>query len=146
MKDRFIKMALIEAKKAYCDNEVPVGAIIVRNNEIISRTYNRKSQTKCAINHAEILAIKDASEKIGDWRLNECEMYVTLEPCPMCAGAIAQSRIKKVYIGTHSNIAANEKIISDIFQNSDYYHKVEYEYLDNQDCSQILTDFFENKR
>ena len=88
----------------------------------------------------------EASSYVGNWRLNDCEMYITLEPCPMCAGAIVQSRIKKIYIGTTSNIENNKKIIKSILQNKEYNHQVEIEYLNNKDCSQILTKFFENKR
>lgn len=141
-----MKKALEEAEKAYKNNEVPVGAIVVKNNEIIARCHNTKLKTNNITNHAEIKAIIEASEKIGDWRLDECEMYVTLEPCPMCAGAIAQSRIKKIYIGTESNIASNKKLIKEILQNDEYYHRVEIEYLNNKECSEILTDFFANKR
>ena len=146
MKDQYIKIAIEEAKIAFKENEVPVGAVIVLNNKIIAKTHNIKLQTNNSINHAEILAINEASKVLGDWRLNNCEMYVTLEPCPMCAGAIAQSRIKKVYIGTESNILSNKRIINEILQNSDYYHRVEVDYLNNEECSRILTEFFVNKR
>ncbi len=146
MIDKFIDIALEEAKKAYDENEVPVGAVIVKNNVVIARTHNVKLKTNNVLNHAEILAILKASSVIGDWRLNDCVMYITLEPCPMCAGAIAQSRIKKIFIGAESNIKSNKKIINDILQNNDYYHNVEVVYLNNGDCSKILSDFFSNKR
>ena len=142
----FMKDALAEAKIAYNNNEVPVGAIIVKDNKIISKAHNLKRNSNNIMNHAEIIAIMEASEYLGDWRLNDCDMYVTLEPCPMCAGAINQSRIRKLYIGSHSNILCNEKIIRDILQNDEYNHKVEIEYLKNKDCSEILTTFFVNKR
>ena len=146
MNNLFIKCALEEAKKAYELNEVPVGAVIICNNKIISRAHNLKRNTNNILNHAEIIAILDAIKKVGDWRLNQCEMYVTLEPCPMCAGALVQSRIKKVYIGTESNIKSNKNIIKNILQNSDYNHFVEVEYLHNKECSNILTSFFSDKR
>lgn len=146
MKNKYIDAALEEAMLAYDLNEVPVGAVIVKDNQIIAKAHNLKKITNNIMNHAEIIAIIEASSYLGDWRLNDCDMYVTLEPCPMCAGAIVQSRIKNLYIGTSSNIKSNKNIINSIFNNKDYYHQVKVEFLDNKDCSQILTDFFENKR
>lgn len=146
MNDRFINETLDEAKIAFNLNEVPVGAVIIKNNVIIAKAHNLKRSTNNIMNHAEIISIIEASNYIGDWRLNECEMYVTLEPCPMCAGAIAQSRIKKLYIGTKSNIKSNKSIIKNILQNRESDSYVEIEYLNNKDCSQILTSFFSNKR
>jgi len=146
MINKYMALALNEAKKAYEKNEVPVGAVIVKNGEVIAKSHNLKLKTNQIINHAEILAIIRATTKIHDWRLNDCEMYITLEPCPMCAGAILQSRIKKIYIGAKSNIYSNKKIISDILANDDYYHQVEVEYTNNMECSKILSDFFSNKR
>ena len=146
MDDIYIDLAIEEAKKAFNNNEVPVGAVIVRNNSVISAAHNMKLGTKNSLNHAEMIALNDAINKIGDWRLNECEMYITLEPCPMCAGAISQSRIKKIYIGTKSNISCNEKVIMDILQNDEYYHRVEVSYLNNKKCSLLLSEFFANKR
>ena len=146
MKNDLINAALEEAKIAYNLNEVPVGAVIVKNDKIIAKSHNLKRSTNNIINHAEIISIIEASNYIGDWRLNDCEMYVTLEPCPMCAGAIVQSRIKKIYIGTESNIKNNKEIIKEILHNHEYDHCVEIEYLNNIDCSNILTKFFSNKR
>ena len=146
MKDDFINCALNEAKIAYNLNEVPVGAIIVKNNEIIAKSHNLKRSTNNILNHAEIISIIEASNYIGDWRLNGCEMYITLEPCPMCAGAIVQSRISKIYIGTESNIKSNRELIKNILQNTDADHRVEIEYLNNNECSEILTNFFSSKR
>ena len=99
-KEKFMLEALKQAKKAYNKEEIPVGAIIVRDGKIIARAYNRKEEKKDTTQHAEIIAIKKASKKLNAWRLQDCEMYVTLEPCAMCAGALIQARIKKVYIGT----------------------------------------------
>jgi len=146
MDSKYMKIAIEEAKKAFLHNEVPVGAVIVKNNVILSKAYNKKNTTNCSLNHAEILAIKKATEKNSDWRLNECEMYITLEPCPMCAGAILQSRIKKIYIGTKSNIKSNCDVIKNILQNMDYYHQVDIEYLNNKECAEMLSNFFLNKR
>ena len=143
--NKYIEIALVEANKSKDIDEVPVGAVIVHNNKIISKGHNL-SNIDSVSNHAEIIAINEAIKKIGDWRLNECELYVTLEPCPMCAGAILKSRIKKVYIGTSSNIKSNKKIIESIFSNNDYYHIVDFEYLNDDKCSKILTDFFKEKR
>ena len=146
MKDRFINIALDEANIAYNLNEVPVGAIIIHNNEVIAKSHNLKRSTNNVMNHAEIISIIEASNYIGDWRLNDCEMYITLEPCPMCAGAILNSRIKKIYIGCESNIKSNKEIIKNILQNNESDHFVEIEYLNNKECSEILTKFFVNKR
>ena len=146
MDDKFIEIALKEAKVAYMENEVPVGAVIVKDNRVIARTHNSKKKQCNIFNHAEILAISTASNIIGDWRLNDCIMYVTLEPCPMCASAIQQSRIKKVFIGAKSNINSNSKIIEEIFNNKDFNHEVEVKYLNNLECSNILSKFFFDKR
>lgn len=142
----FLKYALIEAEKAYERGEVPIGAVIVKDNKIIARGYNKREETQDVTMHAEIIAIKEACEKIGSWRLSECEMYVTLEPCMMCMGAILQSRIAKLHIGTFNqdmgccgsvlNLADNRRIGS--------FVDVIWEY-DNR-CSDILNKFFSNKR
>ena len=97
-KEYFMQEALKEAKKAYNKLEVPVGVVIVKDDKIIARAYNQKEMKNSPIKHAEIIAIEKACKKLNNWRLNDCEMYVTLEPCPMCAGAIVNSRIKKIYI------------------------------------------------
>lgn len=103
MEMKFMKLAFKQAEKAYKRGEMPVGAIVVKNGKVIGRGYNKKEKTKNAIMHAEIIAIKKACKKNNDWRLNNCEMYVTLEPCVMCMGAIVESRIKKVYCGIKNN-------------------------------------------
>ena len=136
----------MEAKIAFDLNEVPVGAVITRNGKIIAKSHNLKRSTNNIMNHAEIISIIETSNYIGDWRLNDCEMYVTLEPCPMCAGAILGSRIKKIYIGCESNIKSNKELIKSILQNSEADHFVEIEYINNSECSDILTKFFSNKR
>ena len=141
----YMKEAYEEAKKSLSLNEVPVGAVIVKNNKVIAKAHNL-SYMNGINSHAEILAINLAIKELNDWRLNDCELYVTLEPCPMCAGAIIQSRIKKVYIGTKSNIKSNSKIIESIFNNNDYYHSVDFEYLNDEKCSEIISKFFKQKR
>ena len=146
MGNKYIEDALEEANIAFNLNEVPVGAVIVKNDEVIAKAHNLKRSTNNIVNHAEIISIVEASNYIGDWRLNECKMYVTLEPCPMCAGAIIGSRVKKIYIGCESNIKSNKELIKKILQNKDADHFVEIEYLNNNECSEILTKFFSNKR
>ena len=146
MKEYYMKQAIKEAEKAYKKLEVPVGAVIVKDGKIIAKAHNQKETKTDTTKHAEILAIQKASKKLKSWRLIDCEMYVTLEPCTMCAGAIVNSRIKKVYIGTKSNFKSNQEIIDKIFDNQEFYHRVEYEYLNDLNCSEILKDFFAKKR
>ena len=142
-----MKEALKEAKKAYKKLEVPVGAVIVKNGEIIARAYNLK-ETKCdTTKHAEIIAIQRASKKLNAWRLEDCEMYVTLEPCTMCAGAIINSRIKKVYIGTEDPKTGACGSILNLFTDYKFNHKVEYEKgIMQKECEKILKDFFKDLR
>ena len=146
-KNKFMKQALKEAKKAYEKLEVPVGAVIVKDGKIIAKAHNQKETKFDTTKHAEILAIQKASKKLNSWRLVDCEMYVTLEPCSMCAGAIINSRIKKIYFG-----ASDEKTgaIGSVFNLLDDYtfnHKVEYEkgILKNE-CEEILSNFFKELR
>lgn len=145
--EKFMKEALKEAKKAYKKLEVPVGAVIVKNGEIIARGHNLK-ETKCdTTKHAEIIAIQRASKKLNAWRLEDCEMYVTLEPCTMCAGAIINSRIKKVYIGTEDPKTGACGSILNLFTNYKFNHKVEYEKgIMQKECEKILKDFFKDLR
>lgn len=147
MVEKYMKAAIKQAKKAYELDEVPVGAVIVYKDKIIAKAYNTKEKDKLATRHAEIKAIEKASKKIGNWRLNECEMYVTLEPCPMCASAIKQARIGKVYAGIASNDTKNLNIIKEIFNNSYNNTKVDYScgYLDT-DINILLKKFFAKKR
>ncbi|GAA0731272.1 nucleoside deaminase [Clostridium malenominatum] len=146
MNKSFMNYALEEAKKAKSINEVPVGAVIVKNNIIIGRGHNSIETLKDSTAHAEIIAIKNASNYLGDWRLKDCEMYVTLEPCPMCAGAIIQSRLKKVYIGTFEpNLGACGSVI-DILQNIYLKSNVEVQWMYMDECSIILKDFFKERR
>ena len=146
-KEKFMKEALKQAKKAYEKEEIPVGAVIVKNHKIIARAYNEKEDKQDSTKHAEIIAIQKASKKLNTWRLNDCEMYVTLEPCSMCAGALIQSRIKKVYIGTlDAKTGACGSILNLL---DDYYfnHKVELEIgILQPQCEKILKDFFKELR
>ena len=142
-----MKEALKEAQKAYRKLEVPVGAIVVKNGEIIARAHNLKETKNDTTKHAEILAIQKASKKLGAWRLEECEMYVTLEPCTMCAGAIINSRIKKVYIGTKDPKAGACGSVLNLFEDYKFNHKVEYETeIMQKECEKILKEFFKELR
>jgi tRNA(adenine34) deaminase len=146
MDNYFLQQAIVEAKIAKSKNEVPVGAVIVKNNKIIATGHNTKESTKDPTNHAEIIAIKKAAEDIGDWRLNECDMYVTLEPCPMCAGAIVQSRIRRLYIGTFDPIGGGCGSVFNITQSENLNHWVNVNWLYNEECSNLLQEFFKQKR
>ena len=142
-----MKEALKEAKKAYKKLEVPVGAVIVKDGEIIARAHNLKETKNDTTKHAEILAIQKASKKLDAWRLEECEMYVTLEPCTMCAGAIINSRIKKIYIGTKDPKAGACGSVLNLFDDYKFNHKVEYEIgIMQKECEKILKDFFKELR
>ena len=112
---KYMELAFNEAEKAFKHNEVPVGAVIVKNDKVIAKAYNKKEKSYCSVNHAEIIAIKKASRKLKNWRLENCDIYVTLEPCPMCASAIKQARIKNVYSALHNNDLNNGVLIRQIF-------------------------------
>ena len=142
----YMEIALEEAKKAYSKGEVPIGAVIVKDGQIIARAHNLKETLKSAIAHAEILAIEEASKRIGDWRLNGAEMYVTLEPCSMCASAIAQSRISKLYIGTFNRDMGSCGTILNIFDYDIFNTYVEVKWCYNSECSDLMSNFFENRR
>lgn len=146
-KERFMKEALKEAKKANKIGEVPIGCVIVYKDEIIGRGYNRRMTDKTALAHAEISAIKKACKKLGDWRLDDTEIYITLEPCQMCAGAIVQSRIKNVYIGAMNPKAGCAGSILDLLHEKRFNHQcnVETKILE-EECAKLLTDFFSNLR
>lgn len=142
-KEKYMKEALKQAQKAFQKLEVPVGAVVVKDNKIISRAYNEKETKNDTTKHAEIIAIQRASKKLKSWRLNDCEMYVTLEPCSMCAGALIQSRIKKVYIGTMDEKTGSCGSVLNLFEDYTFNHKVEVEYnVCQKECKKILQDFF----
>lgn len=143
----FMKIALTEAKKAYKKLEIPVGVVIVKDGKIIARAHNEKEEKNDATMHAEIIAIKKASKKLKNWRLTDCKMYVTLEPCTMCAGAIIQSRISKVYIGTMDLNTGSCGSVYNVFEDYKFNHHVEAEYgICKEECERILKQFFKMLR
>lgn len=146
-KEYFMKEALKEAKKAYKKLEVPVGVVIVKDDQIIARGYNQKESKNSSIKHAEIIAIEKACKKLNNWRLNDCDMYITLEPCSMCAGAIINSRIRKIYIGAmeHNSGACGSKL--NLLQDYNFETKVEIETgIRGEECQEILKSFFKEIR
>ena len=145
--NKFMKEALKEAKKAYDKLEVPVGAVIVKDGKIIARAYNQKETKFDTTKHAEILAIQKASKKLNSWRLLDCEMYVTLEPCSMCAGALINARIKKVYIGALDEKTGAAGSVLNLFEDYTFNHKVEIEKgIMKEQCENLLKDFFKMLR
>ena len=147
MQEKFMWEALKEAQKAYDKGEVPVGAVIVKNNKIIARAHNEKEIKQDTTRHAELLVIQKASKKLQTWRLLDCEMYVTLEPCAMCAGALIQSRIKKVYIGTADEKTGACGTVLNLLEDFTFNHKVEIEkYVLKEECEGILKQFFKELR
>ena len=143
----FMQQALIQAQKAFDKGEIPIGAIIVKDNKIISAGFNTREKTQQALNHAEIIAIKKACKKLKSWRLNDCEMYVTLEPCVMCAGAILNARISKVHIAclddTHGAVVSKYNILSDGTLN----HKTDIVVGEHEnEAKKLIQTFFKNLR
>lgn len=146
-KQKFMKEALKEAKKAYDKLEVPVGAVIVKDGKIIARAHNLKETRLDTTKHAEMLAIQKASKKLKSWRLLDCEMYVTLEPCSMCSGAIINSRIKKIYIGTLDEKTGAAGSVLNLFEDYTFNHKVEIEKgIMKEECENLLKSFFKMLR
>lgn len=144
---RYMKEALKEAQKAFELDETPIGAIVTMDGEIIARGYNRRNTDKNPLAHAEIIAINEAANKIGDWRLEECTLYITLEPCPMCAGAIVQARIPKVVFGAKSPKAGFAGSVINILQLDTLNHQVDIvEGVLEEESSQILKQYFRNMR
>ena len=147
MQEEFMQEALKEAKKAYKKLEIPVGVVIVKDGQIIARAHNMKEAKKDTTKHAEIIAIQRASKKLNSWRLNDCEMYVTLEPCPMCAGAVIQSRIKKVYIGAKDEKTGACGSVLNLLEDYKFNHQVEIENdVLSKECEEILKKFFKELR
>lgn len=142
----YMKKALLEAKKAYEIDEVPIGCVIVYQDKIIARAHNQREELQSSLAHAEILAIKKACKKLGSWRLNDCTMYITLEPCCMCSGAIIQSRIPKVVYGAYDYRFGAHKSITNIFDVK-WNHEVDIRggFMELE-CSQLITDFFKELR
>ena len=145
--EKFMKAAITQARKAYAIDEVPIGCVIVQNDKIIARGYNRRNIDKNTLAHAELSAIRKASKKTGDWRLEDCTMYVTLEPCQMCAGAIVQSRMKRVVIGSMNAKAGCAGSILNLLQMQQLNHQVEITRgVREEECSQMLSQFFRELR
>jgi len=145
--EKYMRAALREAKKAYALGEVPIGCVLVADDKIIARGYNRRKTDKNTLAHAELTAIRKAGKKTGDWRLEQCTMYVTLEPCKMCAGALGQARIPKVYIGTMNPKAGCAGSLLNLLQFPSFNHQVEIEKGILQDeCAALLTGFFKEMR
>lgn len=145
--EKYMRAAIREARKAYLLEEVPIGCVIVQNDKIIARGYNRRNTDKNTLAHAELSAIKKASKKTGDWRLEDCTMYVTLEPCQMCAGAIVQSRLGKVVIGSMNPKAGCAGSVINLLQMKQFNHQVEIERgVLETECSNMLSSFFQELR
>lgn len=145
-KEKWMREALLLAQEAYDDGEVPVGAVVVRKGEIVSRGRNRREKAKNALSHAEIEAIHNACTTLGGWRLWECELYVTLEPCPMCAGAIVNARIPQVYFGAYDPKNGCCGSVADILQLENGYHPACEGGILEDECSAMLSDFFKRLR
>ena len=142
-----MKAALKEAKKASLIGDVPIGCVLVQNDKIIARGYNRRNADKNTLSHAELSVIKKASKKTGDWRLEDCTMYVTLEPCQMCAGAIVQARIPKVVIGAMNPKAGCCGSVLDLLHVKGFNHQVEMvNGVLEEECGSLLTEFFKELR
>lgn len=145
--EKYMKAAMKQAKKAAAIEEVPIGCVIVYENKIIGRGYNKRNLKKNTLAHAEIIAMNKASKVIGDWRLEDCTMYVTLEPCPMCAGAIVQARIPKVVIGSMNPKAGCAGSVLNVLQTDGFNHQVEVETgVLGAECSEMLSSFFQELR
>lgn len=146
-KEKYMEEAIKEAQKASQKLEVPVGCIIVKEGKIIARAHNQKETKQDTTKHAEIIAIQKASKKLQAWRLLDCEMYITLEPCSMCAGAIIQARIKKIYIGTMDAKTGACGSVLNLLQNYPFNHKVEIETgIKKEECEKELKAFFQKLR
>ncbi|MGL5245027.1 MAG: tRNA adenosine(34) deaminase TadA [Sarcina sp.] len=146
MVNEFMFLAYKEAEKAKEKGEVPVGAIIVRDNKVIAKAHNLVETMKDATAHAEILAIKKANKVLGNWRLSGCELYVTLEPCAMCAGAILLSRLSRLHIGTFDETTGACGSVINIVQNPNLNHFLDIKWYNFEECGEILTKFFKCRR
>ncbi len=145
--EMYMKEAYRLAKKAYRQEETPIGCVIVRDDRIIGKGYNRRNKKKNSLAHAEIMAISQACRKVGDWRLEDCTMYVTLEPCPMCAGAIVQARMPLVVIGARNPKAGCAGSVINILDMEGFNHRVELvEGVMREECEQLMTGFFKELR
>ena len=146
-KEKWMKEAIKQAHKAWDYDEVPIGCVIVKEDQIIARAYNKREMSQQSYAHAEMLAIQKACKKLGTWRLEDCDLYVTLEPCPMCAGAIIQSRIRKVYYGASDPKGGCVGSCTNLFEVNGFNHYPDFESgLLQEECSLLLSDFFREKR
>jgi len=146
-RQKFMQLALREAQKAYDSDEVPIGAVVVRNGEVISKAHNTKNQHKNALLHAEIVALTKAQKKLGDWHLYDCDLYVTLEPCPMCAGACINTRLRAIYFGAYDSKAGCCGTLYDLPTDKRFNHRVEVVGgVCETECAGILSQFFREKR
>ena len=147
MDEKYMKEAIRQAKKAYALMEVPIGCVIVYEGKIIARGYNRRNTDKNTLSHAELNAIRKASKKLGDWRLEGCTMYITLEPCQMCAGAIVQARVSRVVIGSMNPKAGCAGSVLNLLEMEQFNHQVEVvQGVLEEECSQLMRDFFKELR
>ena len=147
MNSKFMDLAIKEAIKAFENDEVPVGCVIVKDNLVIAKAYNKKEKCFCASKHAEVLAVEKASKKLNNWRLNGCDVYITLEPCPMCASLLKQARVNNIYCGLSNSDPSNFKIIMQILKNDkNNSHVSIYNDLAVEKVSKLMKVFFEKKR
>ena len=145
--EKYMKEAIAQAKRAYRREETPIGCVIVHEDKIIARGYNKRNWKKNTLAHAEIAAIHKASRALGDWRLEDCTMYVTLEPCPMCAGAIVQARIPRVVVGSMNPKAGCAGSVLNLLQTPGFNHQAELVTgVLGEECSTMLSSFFRNLR
>lgn len=145
--ETYMKEAIRQAKKAYVKEETPIGCVIVRDGRIIARGYNKRNEKKNTLAHAEMIAIHKASRIVGDWRLEDCTMYVTLEPCPMCAGAIVQARVSRVVIGSMNPKAGCAGSVTNLLRMEGFNHQVEIRTgVLSDECSQLMSGFFRELR
>lgn len=145
--EKYMREAIKQAKKAAAIGDVPIGCVIVYEDKIIARAYNKRNKNKTTLAHAELLAIAKASKKLGDWRLEDCTMYITLEPCQMCAGAIVQARIPRVVIASRNPKAGCAGSVLNLLQVKEFNHQVELtEGVLQEECSVMLSEFFKELR
>ena len=147
MNQKFLDLAFKYAEKAYKNNEVPIGAVIIKNNEVIGYGYNQKEKRNSVLEHAEVIAIRMASKKLNNWRLEDCDIYITLDPCPMCASAIKQSRIKNIYSALSNLDKENKKVVVDILKKDKTNPEVSLiSNIEPEKSKKILNSFFSIKR
>lgn len=145
--EKYMRLAIAEAKKAAQKDEVPIGAVIVHEQEVIATGHNKRESSQRSLSHAELIAIERANERVGSWRLEDCTLYVTLEPCPMCAGALVQSRIKRVVYGAKDPKAGCVGTLMDLVSDERFNHQVEWTSgVLEAPCRNLLTNFFQTLR